>query len=62
MASSHAESSCNVEQSLPWRNMQAYSVHSASEGEPPIKLSRAVKDITFGSMAGMVAKVFEHPL
>lgn len=26
------------------------------------KLSRASKDILFGSVAGMVAKVFEHPL
>lgn len=26
------------------------------------KLSRAEKDILFGSLAGMVAKVFEHPL
>lgn len=29
--------------------------------EPPFKLSRASKDIAFGSLAGMVSKVFEHP-
>lgn len=25
------------------------------------KVTRAIKDITFGSIAGMVSKVFEHP-
>lgn len=32
-----------------------------SKPEPPFKLSRASKDIAFGSLAGMVSKVFEHP-
>ncbi|KAH7924691.1 mitochondrial carrier [Leucogyrophana mollusca] len=36
---------------LPWEG-------SNSEPSPAI---RAVKDITFGSIAGMVSKVFEHP-
>jgi hypothetical protein len=27
----------------------------------PPSAMRAVKDITFGSIAGMVSKVFEHP-
>lgn len=38
---------------------------SPSAGEkpvaPPFTLSRASKDIAFGSIAGMVSKVFEHP-
>lgn len=29
---------------------------------PAAKLSRASKDVLFGSLSGMVAKVFEHPL
>ncbi|PWN38021.1 mitochondrial carrier [Meira miltonrushii] len=42
------------------------AVLSADDGlpqrpQPPFKLSRASKDIAFGSLAGMVSKVFEHP-
>lgn len=33
----------------------------ARKQEPPFKLSRASKDIAFGSLAGMISKVFEHP-
>lgn len=42
-----------------------YMIHSPSEeGELPSspgRLSQATKDIAFGSIAGMVSKVFEHP-
>jgi mitochondrial ornithine carrier protein len=33
----------------------------STKPEPPFKLSRASKDIAFGSLAGMISKVFEHP-
>ncbi|PWN92263.1 mitochondrial carrier [Acaromyces ingoldii] len=33
----------------------------SERGPPPFQLSRASKDIAFGSIAGMVSKVFEHP-
>jgi hypothetical protein len=48
--------------SSSYENLVKYRIHSTSEQEPPFKLGRASKDVLFGSAAGMVAKVFEHPL
>lgn len=38
-----------------------YTIFSPAEDGQAVKLSQATKDITFGSAAGMVSKVFEHP-
>ena len=63
MSSQGAEASSSGPKPAPWRNMAGYSLHAAAETEaPPFTLSRASKDVIFGSVAGMVAKVFEHPL
>lgn len=60
-----------VEESQSAPAPRQYMIHSPNEEEGPAlamietptsgRLSQATKDIAFGSIAGMVSKVFEHP-
>ncbi|SOV05759.1 related to mitochondrial amino acid transporter ARG-13 [Ustilago sp. UG-2017a] len=58
--------------SAPATRPRQYMIHSPNEEEGPAlamsdttsssgRMSQATKDIAFGSIAGMVSKVFEHP-
>lgn len=63
MTSGQAEASSSKVTLQQCRLMEVYSIRSVVEtpSAPPFQLSRASKDVIFGSLAGMVAKVFEHP-